>query len=372
MPTVVAAGLPGDLDDPQPGRSLHPVQRALQRRRRRRVAMMAAGAVTVIAAVVVAVSVGAAGVGLGDAARSLAGPLPLVPSLVDDNTAAIVWELRMPRIAMAVLGGAALALSGTVMQALLRNPLVSPFTLGISSAAAFGASVAIVFGASLAGTGRYVLVANALACALACAILAFGLSWAGRLRAETLILVGIALTYLFGALTATLQLIADDQEVAAIVRWTFGSLNAADWEQVAVVAAVVAVSLPVFGRWAQCYDAIAFTGDEAARSLGVDVTRTRAVTLLLAVLLAATVVSFCGVIGFVGLVAPHIARMLVGGDHRALLPFAAICGAALLLVADTLGRTVLAPAIIPVGIVVSFLGVPLFLQLVVSRARVAR
>ncbi|MCC5951355.1 MAG: iron ABC transporter permease [Acidimicrobiia bacterium] len=350
----------------------HQLRRTLAGRARVRAIALLVGVVSVLAAAVVAVSVGAAGLSVSDAALAVADRLPGTSALVDANTASIVWELRLPRIALAVVGGAALALSGTTMQALLRNPLVSPFTLGISSAAAFGASVAIVFGASLAGGGRYVVVANALACALACATLAFSLSWAGKLRAETLILVGIALTYLFGALTATLQLIANDQQLAAIVQWTFGSLNGASWEQAVVVGLVVAVAFPVFLRSSQRYDAIAFLGDDSARALGVDVLRTRVVTMVLAVVLAAVVVSFCGVIGFVGLVAPHIARLLVGGSHRTLLPFAAICGAALLLVADTVGRTIVAPAIIPVGIVVSFLGVPLFLQLVVSRARAAR
>ncbi|MEX5712372.1 iron ABC transporter permease [Parafrankia sp. FMc6] len=239
-----------------------------------------------------------------------------------------------------------------VLQGLLRNPMVSPFTLGISSAAAFGASLTILFGDST-GRGNLAMVGSALGMALLCSALLLGLSWFRRASPVTLILVGTALTYLFQALTSMMQYIASEHQLSEIVRWNFGSVNAATWGQVATVGLPVLAATTVLAGQAGNLNAIAFAGDDAARSLGVHVTRTRLVCSLLAVMLAAVIVSFTGVtgvigfVGFVGLVAPHIARLVIGADHRFLLPFAALAGTLLVLAADTAGRTLFAPAVIP-------------------------
>ncbi|WP_083473207.1 iron ABC transporter permease [Frankia sp. R43] len=343
--------------------------RLAARRARRKILILAAGALLLAVTSVAAVSVGASGVSLRDVGWALWTRAFGITIAADDlATQTVVWELRLPRIGLAVVAGAGLAIAGVVLQGLLRNPMVSPFTLGISSAAAFGASVTILFGDST-GRGDVTMVATALAAALLCAGLLLGLSWLRGASPVTLILVGTALTYLFQALTSTMQYIASENQLAEIVRWSFGSVNAATWGQVAAVGVPVGVALVLLTGQAANLNAIAFAGDDAARSLGVDVTRTRLVCSLLAVMLAAVIVSFTGVIGFVGLVAPHIARLIVGADHRFLLPFAAIAGALLVLAADTAGRTLFAPAVIPVGIVVAFLGAPLFINLVLTRRR---
>ncbi|MFC5209169.1 FecCD family ABC transporter permease [Pseudonocardia sulfidoxydans] len=337
-----------------------------------RLLVLLAAVVALGVLVVASVALGSSGVGFADAAWAI-GARILGSDVTPDGerVQAVVWGLRLPRVVLAVLGGAALSVAGVVMQGMLRNPMVSPFTLGISSAAAFGASVVILFGGAASAGGRTdpLVVAGALIASAGCAALLLGLSWIRRAAAVTLILVGMALNYLFSAVTAALQYVATDQQLAQIVRWTFGSVNEADWTQVAVVGCVAAVAFPLVMARAGALDAVAFAGDDAARGLGVDVTGLRIVGSITAVALAAVVVSFTGVIAFVGLVGPHIARLIIGAGHRYLVPFAAVSGALLLLAADTVGRTVFAPVVIPVGIVVSFLGAPLFLNLVLARKR---
>lgn len=281
---------------------------------------------------------------------------------------AILQNLRLPRTVMAIIGGAGLSVAGVAMQGITRNPLVSPYTLGISPAAAFGASLAILFGFSaIPGAGHYWTVGAAFASSLACAGIVLGISGMRGVTSIMLILSGVALTYLFNALAAAVQFVATEQQLGAIIQWTFGSLNGTTWDEVAIAGSILLVVLPVLQTYAWALNAFAAGGDEVAASLGFAVGRTRLVVTVGAVLATAAIVSFAGVIAFVGLVAPHIARMLIGGDHRTLLPFAAIIGALLLLVADMIGRLAFAPVIIPVGIVVALIGVPLFLHLLLSR-----
>lgn len=279
-----------------------------------------------------------------------------------------VWELRIPRAALALLAGAALAIAGVLFQGLLRNPLVSPFTLGIAPAAAFGAAVAILF-VGAGSTSGTPLVVGALVAGLACASVVLGLAATKKMQPTTLILLGIALTQLFTALTAGLQYIANQEALAAIVRWTWGTVNGATWFQVISLAVVLAVTIPVVQARSSAVNAIAFAGDDAARSLGVPVTRVRLELIFLAVLVTSVTISFTGIIGFVGLVGPHIARLIIGSNHRYLLPFSAAVGGLLLVVADAVGRVVLAPALVPVGIVDALIGAPVFLYLILARRR---
>lgn len=330
--------------------------------------VVATGMLLVLA--VIAMALGTADIAPGEVVRAVLR-LDRAEELSAEaaRNAQIIRGLRLPRVVMAVVAGASLAVSGTVMQGLLRNVLVSPFTVGISSAAAFGASAAIVLGASVSGTGAVAIVSTAMTAALGCAGVVFVLSWARQMRPETVILVGVALAYLFSALTATLQFIATDEQIAEIVRWTFGTFNAATWQEVWVVLAMFVIGLPLVYVKSAALNALAFGGDDVARGLGVNIVAVRLGCGVLAVALTAVVISFTGVIGFVGLVAPHIARLIIGGDHRYLIPFSVLCGALLLLIADTVGRSLFAPVLIPVGIVVSYIGVPLFLNLVLSRRR---
>lgn len=285
----------------------------------------------------------------------------------DSDIATIVWDYRLPRILMGVLAGAALGLAGAMMQGILRNPLASPFTLGIASAASFGASLAIVLGAGFAAGGS-LIIGNAFLFTLIAAGAVYGLARIRGITPETMIMAGIAIMYLFSALTSFLQYLGDSEDVHAVVFWMFGSLGRSTWETVGVVATLVGALFPLFLLSARSLNTLA-AGDEAAKSLGVPVEHIRIGGMAGASLLTAGVICFTGTIGFIGLVAPHITRMVLGGDHRFLLPGTAVVGALVLLGADSIGRTIMAPQILPVGIMTAFLGVPFFIFLFLSRRR---
>lgn len=279
----------------------------------------------------------------------------------------IVWGLRLHRILLAIVGGIGLAIAGAVMQGILKNPLASPFTLGISSAASFGAAMAIVMGAGFVG-GEWLIIGNAFVFTLLAAAAVYGLAKYKGITPETMILAGIAISYLFSAMTSFMQYIGHAEQVQEVVFWSMGSLGRSSWEKVWIVTAVIAICFPYLLIKSWDINAIG-AGDETAKSLGVNVERTRVISMMLVSLITASVICFTGTIGFIGLVAPHITRMAIGGDHRFLLPASALVGALLLLGADTLARTILAPVILPVGIMTAFLGVPFFIYLFMRRRR---
>ena len=343
---------------------------AIRRLNFQRGQIFAASFILLLVAVWVSLSLGVGTLTPWQLCRALLAPW-LSPASLGDLSAAqisVVQNLRLPRCLMALISGAALAMAGVAMQGITRNPLVSPYTLGISPAAAFGASLAILFSLNaMPGAGPYWTVGLAFASAMVCALAVLGLASLRGVSSMVLVLAGVGLTYLFGALTATIQFVASEQQLAAIIHWTFGSLNGRTWDEVLIAGSVCMLCAPVLLMHSGALNAFAAGGDDVAASLGVSVTRTRILVTLAAVLASAGVVSFTGVIGFIGLVAPHISRLLIGGDHRLLLPFAAMVGALLVLTADMVGRLAFAPVMIPVGIVVAFLGVPLFLHLLLTR-----
>ena len=322
-----------------------------------------------VALVLVATSLGPADLGVGNVAQAIAARIfPFLDLEVSSKVDAIVWDIRLPRIVLGVIAGAGLAISGAAMQGIMRNPLVSPFTIGISSAAGFGASVAIILGAGMVGSEKYVVITNAFVFALLAALLVYGLARVKGMRPETLILAGIALMYFFSAATSLLQYIATQEELHAIVHWLFGSLTGASWENIWVVSIIFGCCVPFLIKYSWDLNAM-IAGDEVATSLGVNTSRVRTVCMALAALITAGIICFTGIIGFVCLVAPHITRMIIGADHRFLLPCSCILGGFLLLGADTIGRTAFQPATIPVGIVTSFIGVPFFLYLILRTRR---
>lgn len=328
------------------------------------------GTAVVAVAAVLATALGAASISTGEVFRAVVSKLfPFASFKVSWLAQAVVWDLRLPRILMAVIGGAGLALAGAVLQGTLRNPLASPFTLGISGGAAFGAALAIILGAGLAGTGKYLVIVNAFFFSMLAAFLVYGLSAVRGITTEALVLAGVAMNFLFMALTSLLQYFGGSEEVKTVVFWLMGSLHTTSWERLLPVSATFLICLPLLLRYAWDLNALA-SGDETARSLGTNVELVRVVTMLLAVLLTASIICFTGVIGFVSLLAPHIARMVVGPDHRFLLPASCIVGALVLLGADSLARTAVAPIELPVGIVTSFLGIPLFVYLLLRKKRV--
>lgn len=278
----------------------------------------------------------------------------------------IVWGIRLPQALMAVLVGAALGLAGAEMQTVLDNPLASPFTLGLSEAAAFGAALAIVLGAVLPGMGDWAVTLNAFLFALGAALL---LDLAARMLAMSaagVVLFGIALVFSFNALLWLLQYLASAEALQAVVFWIMGSLARANWPKVGAMAAVLALGLPLALRDAWRMTALRL-GEERAASFGVDVNRLRRGSLLRTALLAGTAVSFVGTIGFIGLVAPHIARKLCGEDHRFYLPASALVGALMLSLAAVVAKAILPGAALPVGIVTALVGVPFFLAIVLRR-----
>jgi iron complex transport system permease protein len=281
----------------------------------------------------------------------------------------IVWHLRLPRIVMGIIAGAGLAVAGAVMQGSLRNPLVSPFTIGVASGATLGASIAIILGFGLIGGARFVVMGNAFLFAMGTSLLILGVARLRGVTPESFLLIGIALMNFFGAATGLLQFIATEGQLAAVVHWAFGSLTGSSWANIMLVAIILAACAPILMKYAWDLNAMAAGGDEVAKSLGVNCGRVRVVSMLLASLIAASIITFTGLIGFVGLVAPHITRLLLGGDHRYLLPGSCILGALLLVIGDTVGRTIVAPTMIPVGIVISFVGAPFFFYMLMRRRK---
>lgn len=287
----------------------------------------------------------------------------------DVATNKIILLLRMPRIALAILAGIGLALAGAAMQSITRNYLVSPFTLGISSAAAFGASICIVFGTSLVFQTELAIISSAFLASCGCGLVVYAISRQLGVKPSSIVLVGIALNYLFSAMTATIEFFAKEHKLEAVVQWTFGSFNRATWEAVAITAVVLMICSIIMMSYCLQLNAMSSNDDEMVRSLGVDAEKLRTIIGLLAILMTSTVISFTGVIGFVGLIAPHMARFIIGNDHRFYLPFAAVLGSLLLLLSDTIGKFILYPVNIPVGIIISFLGVPLFVHLILSKGK---
>jgi len=290
----------------------------------------------------------------------------------DESTRHVIWGIRLPQVVAALLAGACLGLAGTAMQNVLRNPLASPFTLGISHGAVFGATFAIVVlgvgsstasaSAGDASSSPHVIVVCAFAGSLVTVIALVLLSALRDLSPAALILAGVAISAFFGSATMLLQYFATDIEVASAVFWTFGDLRKAQWPELGTIAVVLVPAGVCFLWRAWQFNAMNW-GDDTARSLGVSVHWLRLTTLVLAALAASVTTAFMGIIGFVGLMAPHLVRMVIGQDHRFLLPYAALAGGLLLVVSDLLARTVMAPVILPVGILTSFAGGPIFLYL---------
>jgi len=286
------------------------------------------------------------------------------------NAELVIWNIRLPRVFAAIIAGASMAVAGAVMQCILRNPLASPFTMGISHGAMFGASLAIILlGAGGAeSTGRifvnnpYSITVFAFLGALIGVLVILLLAKLRGLSPEAMILAGVAMSSLFTACTMLIQYFADDLQLAAMVYWTFGDLGRPLWDEIYIMVAIMIPALLyfIYKRWD--YNALE-AGEETAKSLGVNTERTRLVGMFIASLLTAVTVSFLGIIGFVGLICPHIVRIFIGGDYRFLIPVSALFGAVLLLIADTFARTIISPIVLPVGILTSFMGAPMFLYL---------
>lgn len=319
----------------------------------------------VFAMAVISVNAGSSSIDIWEVIKTFFG-------LGSEKASLVIWRIRMPRIITAIVAGAGLSVAGCVMQNNLRNPLASPETLGVSAGAAFGANIAIIIlgaGTVLHTAGDAVAIGNpylvticAFACSMGAAMIILTLGKMRGFSPEAIVLAGVALGSLFSAGTTLIQYFAPDVKIAAAIFWTFGDLGRVSWKEVIVIAAVVAPSLVYFfwRRWN--YNAMD-NGEETAKSLGVRTERTRLCGMLVACLITSVTVSFVGMIGFIGLIGPHAMRRIIGTDHRFLIPASVLAGSLLLLVSDTLARTMIKPVVLPVGALTSVLGAPLFIYL---------
>lgn len=290
----------------------------------------------------------------------------------------ILLNIRLPRILAAIITGVVLSLSGVIMQILLRNPLASPYTLGISNAAAFGASFGIVFLGAGTGvmrssdlfmmTNPYVVTVSAFLGSLLGLSIILLIVKAKQASVETIILSGVIINSLFGAGIAVMQYLANNVQLASIVFWSFGDLGRSDWHKLVFMIVVLIPAMVYFylKRWD--YKMLG-SGDDYAQSMGVYPERTRIIGMMVTSLCTAVAVSFFGVIAFVGLVVPHIVRKCIGDNEEFLIIGSAVFGGMFLLLCDTVARTVISPVVLPVGILTSFLGVPLFLFLLVRKKK---
>ncbi|WP_220729835.1 FecCD family ABC transporter permease [Streptomyces radicis] len=349
------------------------VARGRTRRRERRergalVLQVVALVAVLLLSVLLAIGLGPATVAPVDTARHLWAALTGGTIAADDVTEyQIIWQVRTPRVLLAVVVGAGLSVVGVAVQALVRNALADPFVLGVSSGASVGAVSVTVLGA-FASLGVHALTFGAFVGALAASALVYLASFSrAGLTPLRLVLTGVALAYGFQAVMSVLVYLAPDGEAThAVLFWTLGGLGAASWGSLPVVAAVVAVGMAVLHRCARPLDVLAL-GDETAASLGVDTAAVRGWLFVVTSLMTGAMVAVSGAIGFVGLVMPHLVRILVGASHARVLVLAPLVGAVFMVWADLVARTLAAPRELPLGVVTALVGVPVFLALMRRR-----
>ena len=319
---------------------------------------------------VYSISVGAVEIPFYKVVQTLLGQEPITKS--DENIWRIVWNIRLPQALAAIVAGAGLSVAGVVMQSILRNPIASPFTLGVSNAGAFGAAVSVV----VLGTGKMqstvadaVIINNPymtttvafLFCLLATGVILLISKIRGTSH-EVMVLAGVALSSLFTAGTMFLQYFADDTQLAAVVFWTFGDVGRVNWVELEIMTSVVLLAILFFIVNCWNYNAID-AGDETAKGLGVNVERIRLTSMVISALVSAVIVAFLGVIGFIGLICPHMVRRVIGDDQKYLIPGSALFGGILLLVSDTAARLIISPYVLPVSVLTAFMGAPAFIYL---------
>ncbi len=322
---------------------------------------------------IISVTLGAANISIRAALLIILDHIPVVTKKIDISNypkmhGAIVMNLRLPRIILSIMVGSLLAGSGAVYQSVFRNPMADPFILGISAGAAVGAALAMIFRFNIFNFGLGSVAASAFIGALLTTTAVYRIATKGRKTSLlSLILSGIAISYLLGAFLSIL-ITFNREALERIVFWMYGSFAVSSWNEVAVVMPIfllTAIVLLFKGRTLN----IMTLGEDAATSLGVDVKKERLILLFVASIATAAAVSVSGIIGFVGLVVPHLIRLINGPDNRALLPFSMIVGGAFLLMCDAIARTALPPTEIPIGIITSLLGAPYFIYLIIKNRK---
>jgi iron complex transport system permease protein len=322
--------------------------------------MGTAAAVAFLAAAVVAgVLVGPAGLAPGDVARAFAAKVPLlgIHSPLDETASTIVFDLRLPRVALGALVGAMLAAAGGAYQGVFRNPLADPYLLGIAAGAGLGATVVIAYGPAGASTSM-LLPAVAFAGGATSVLITYLVGRAGGRGTTSLILAGVTVAAFFTAIETFVQQ-QRSETIRDVYGWLLGQLETSGWSEVWIVAPYAAVAAGTIIAHRRLLDVLRL-GDEEAAALGVDVRRVRLAVIVAATLGTAAAVAVSGLIGFVGIIVPHAIRLLVGGSYRVVLPLSIVAGAGFLVFADLLARTILAPAELPIGVITAFFGAPFF------------
>ncbi|KGM26136.1 iron ABC transporter permease [Photorhabdus luminescens] len=326
---------------------------------RRRIVMMVFIVLIIGVSLVLDFTIGPSGLSLSSLWQTLVSP-----ESVDAGTRVIVWDIRLPYALMAVVIGLSLGLAGAEMQTILNNPLASPSTLGVAQAAAFGAALAIVSDIGIPGVpDQWFISANAFIFALLAALVLDTITRWTRVATSGVVLFGIALVFTFEALVSMMQFIATEDTLQGLVLWTMGSLARATWIKLGVMLLVFTAVFPISMMNSWRLTALRL-GEDRAISFGINVHRLRLGTLLRISILAALAVAFVGPIAFVGLIAPHIARMMFGEDHRFYLPASALIGALVLSMASIASKNLIPGVVIPVGIVTALVGVPFFLSII--------
>jgi len=329
---------------------------------RRRAGLIALLLAAIFIALLIDFTIGPTGLPWRELWRTLSAP-----EAADATYRVIVWDIRLPSALMAALVGMALGLAGAEMQTILNNPLASPYTLGVSSAAALGASLAIVLQFGIPGVpSGWLIGGNAFVFAIVAALLLDTVArWSG-MNTSGVVLFGIAMVFTFNALVSLVQFLASAEALQSLVFWTMGSLARSSWTSVGVMVTAIVLTLPVAMRQSWKLTALRL-GEDRAASFGVDVRRVRVAALARVSLLSALAVAFVGTIGFIGLVAPHIARRLFGEDHRFYLPGSALVGALILSLASVVSKNLVPDVVVPVGIVTALVGIPFFVAVVLRR-----
>ena len=343
----------------------------LKKKRIRNSILLAAMVAAVVLMAVVCLFVGSSNMSVEDAIRALLGG-------GNDAQSRIIWKIRLPRVLAAVIAGAGLAVSGLVMQTTLNNAMASPSTLGVSNAAVFGANLSIIaFAGGFLSTGNNLQSFDVGANPYATSVLAFifstlsvllilGLCTVRSFSPNVVVLAGIAIGSVWTAATTILQFYATDVGLSAAVVWSFGDLGRATYRTDAIMAVTVLVGFVFFMLMSWKYNAL-LSGEATAKTMGVNVEGLRFASLLLASVITAVCVSFLGIIGFVGVICPHVTKKLLGQDHRITLPVSCLMGSLLLLLADTLSRSVGGGSALPVGAITSLLGAPFFIAIIFGR-----
>lgn len=295
----------------------------------------------------------------------------LMGNVVDERSDYFIWDVRLPRALGSIIIGAGLSVAGAIMQNDFRNPLAEPFTMGLSSGAFFGVVIVMVSGVSIIPffTGQLALTANAFVCALVPIAMIVTISKFRTLTPTSMILIGIAIMFLFNSISQILLVTTSAETLADAYAWRVGSTSKISWDEIPLIACITVAGIAIVWSMHRELD-VMYAGDRGAKSMGVDASRVRIITLLVVSLMTACLVALSGTIGFIGLVGPHVARIFVGSNNRYLIPASAAFGAAFMALADTLAK-VTGPDGLPVGVISSMIGGPLFVYILVRQRKSA-